>query len=65
MQHVFFVSGMTCGHCEKAVSKAVQAMDADATVRIDRPASRVEVSSDLTWDTLAQAIVQEGYEVTA
>ena len=65
MQHVFFVSGMTCGHCEKAVSKAVQAMDADATVRIDRPASRVEVSSDLTWDTLARAIVQEGYAVTA
>ena len=56
---------MTCGHCEKAVSKAVQAIDADATVRIDRPASRVEISSDLTWDTLAEAIVQEGYVVTA
>ena len=56
---------MTCGHCEKAVSKAVQAMDADATVRIDRPASRVEISSDLTWDALADAIVQEGYAVTA
>ena len=65
MQHLFLVSGMTCGHCEKAVSKAVQAMDANATVRIDRPASRVEISSDLTWDVLAQAIVQEGYAVTA
>ena len=65
MQHLFFVSGMTCGHCEKAVSKAVQAMDADATVRIDRPASRVEISSDLTWDAWADAIVQEGYAVTA
>ncbi len=65
MQHLFFVSGMTCGHCEKAVSKAVQAMDADATVRIDRPASRVEISSYLTWDTLARAIVKEGYAVTA
>lgn len=65
MQHLFFVSGMTCGHCEKAVNKAVQAMDANATVRIDRPASRVEISSDLTWDTLAEAIVREGYGVTA
>lgn len=65
MQHLFFVSGMTCGHCEKAVNKAVQAMDANATVRIDRPTSRVEISSDLTWDTLAEAIVREGYGVTA
>ena len=65
MQHLFFVSGMTCGHCEKAVSTAVQAMDADATVRIDRPASRVEISSELTWNALADAIVQEGYAVTA
>lgn len=64
MQHVFFVSGMTCAHCEKAVSQAVLNRDAAATVHIDRSASRVEISSDLSRGILAQAIVQEGYLVT-
>lgn len=65
MQHVFTVSGMTCGHCEKAVTRAVLQLDASAKVQIDRAASRVEVDSSQPREALAQAIAEEGYEVAA
>ena len=41
----FTVTGMTCGHCERAVTQAVQALDPAAEVRIDRAANRVDVAS--------------------
>ena len=64
MNHIFFVEGMTCGHCEKAVSKALLALDAQAKVVIDRHQNRVQVDSEQNRDTLAQAIAEECYRVT-
>lgn len=61
--HQFDVRGMTCGHCERAVTQAVQTLDPDARVRIDRAANRVEVESRQARDALAAAIAEEGYEV--
>ncbi len=63
MEHEFTVEGMTCGHCEKAVTQALRGVDPQAEVRIDRQAQRVQVRSDLPRDTLANAIVEEGYRV--
>ncbi|NBY26538.1 MAG: copper chaperone, partial [Betaproteobacteria bacterium] len=45
MNHEFTVTGMTCGHCEKAVTKAVQKQDPDAQVLIQRDQSLVQVQS--------------------
>jgi len=59
----FTVTGMTCGHCERAVTQAVQTLDPEAQVRIDRAANRVEVESSQPRDALAAAIAEEGYEV--
>jgi len=64
MNHIFTVEGMTCGHCEKAVTKALLALDAQAKVVIDRHQNRVQVDSEQNRDTLAQAIAEEGYRVT-
>ena len=64
MLHLFSVSGMTCGHCEKAVTRAVQVLDDHATVSINRPAGRVEVNSEQTWTALAEAMGEEGYPAT-
>ena len=62
-QH-FDVQGMTCGHCERAVTQAVQSADPDATVRIDRSTGRVEVgNTSIPRATLAAAIAEEGYTV--
>ena len=46
MKQTFNVSGMTCGHCEKAVTKALKQADPQAEVSIDRAANKVEVESD-------------------
>jgi copper chaperone len=56
---------MTCGHCEKAVTKALLALDAQAKVVIDRAQNKVQVESDKTREALAQAIADEGYRVAA
>ena len=63
MQHSFTVTGMTCGHCEKAVTQALRSIDPQAQVRIDRAQDRVEVDSELPRETLARAIADEGYPV--
>jgi copper chaperone len=59
----FTVTGMTCGHCEKAVTKALLDVDPDAAVTIDRPHNRVDVQSEADRDALALAITEEGYAV--
>ena len=65
MTHTFTVSGMTCGHCERAVKTAVQHIDPQAVVTIDRAANRVEVDSAQPREALAHAIAEEGYAVAA
>jgi copper chaperone len=63
MLHHLTVTGMTCGHCEKAVTQALQQVDTAAQVRIDRTANQVEVESTAGREALVQAITEEGYEV--
>ena len=64
MEHVFSVTGMTCGHCERAVQQALLAVDAQARVQIDRQANRVVVQSDsASREALAAAMAEEGYTV--
>lgn len=57
------VKGMTCGHCERAVIQAIQALDGDAVVTVDRAAGVVEVQSRLGDAEIRAAIAEEGYEV--
>jgi copper chaperone len=65
MTQTFTVTGMTCGHCERAVKTAVQQIDPQAVVTIDRAANRVDVDSAQPREALAKAIAEEGYAVTA
>jgi len=64
MNQIFNVQGMTCGHCEKAVVRALTQLDPQAQVKIDRTASQVAVDSTQTRAALATAIADEGYVVT-
>ncbi len=59
----FQVQGMTCGHCERAVTQAVQQVDPAAQVRIDRASGKVDVDSTALREALAAAIAEEGYPV--
>jgi copper chaperone len=64
MNQIFTVEGMTCGHCEKAVTKALLALDAQAKIVIDRTQNKVQVDSEKSREALAQAITDEGYRVS-
>lgn len=65
MNQIFIVEGMTCGHCEKAITKALLAVDQHAQVVIDRSQNRVQVNSELAREKLIQAITDEGYRIVA
>lgn len=61
--HVFRVQGMTCGHCERAVTQAIQGQDAQAKVEIDREAGVVQVNSQLSEEQIRALIQEEGFQV--
>ncbi len=65
MKQTFDVRGMTCDHCDKAVTRALQQLDPQAQVHIDRSRNSVEVQSQQPRATLAKAIADEGYTVSA
>ena len=64
MNQIFTVEGMTCGHCEKAVTKALLTLDAQAKIVIDRSHNTVQVDSKKSREDLAHAIANEGYRVS-
>jgi copper chaperone len=65
MNQTFQVTGMTCGHCEKAVTRAIKQVDPAAEVVIDRAQNKVDVQSEQPREALAKAIAEEGYIVVA
>lgn len=57
----FNVTGMTCGHCARAVTKAIKRVDSEALVDVDVPGRKVSVDSAADVESLRQAIEAEGY----
>jgi copper chaperone len=58
----FQVDDMTCGHCVGTITRAVQALDANARLDIDLPRHLVRIepaAADAT--ALGRAIEQAGY----
>lgn len=55
------VPDMTCGHCVSTITKAVKALDADATVEASLPEHRVRVDSKASQADLLHAIADAGY----
>ncbi|RBJ71718.1 copper resistance protein CopZ [Pseudomonas sp. MWU12-2534b] len=60
---VFNVQSMSCGHCVKAITHAVQAKDPAASVRVDLAAKEVGVESSLSAEQVIEVISEEGYPV--
>lgn len=59
---VFKVSGMSCGHCVRAITQAVQANDPAAEVQVDLGAQEVRVASKQSEEQVLQAIRGSGYD---
>ena len=62
---VFKVQGMSCGHCVRAITQAVQARDQAADVQVDLAAGEVRVASRLAQEQVLEAIREEGYQAEA
>ncbi|MER5224511.1 heavy-metal-associated domain-containing protein [Streptomyces flaveus] len=62
----YHVSGMTCSHCEKAVTDEVSALDTVVDVQVDVPTGRVTVTSTTPLDDtrVREAVDEAGYELT-
>ena len=59
--HTLFVTGMTCGGCTKAVTRAVQMQDAQATVQVDLATQKVEIESRLDREALITIVTNAGF----
>ncbi|MNN60685.1 Copper chaperone CopZ [compost metagenome] len=62
---VYKVQGMSCGHCVRAITRAVQARDQAAEVLVDLAAGEVRVASRLAEEQVLEAIREEGYRAEA
>jgi len=57
----FTVQGMTCGHCVRSVTKAIQQDDPGADVLVDLARGEVQVKSSLGSEKILSLITEEGY----
>ncbi|MBB5935079.1 heavy-metal-associated domain-containing protein [Streptomyces zagrosensis] len=63
---VYTVTGMTCGHCENAVTEEVSALDGVTSVTAVAATGQVTVASTgpLDDEAMRAAIDEAGYELT-
>ncbi|MCA3271393.1 MAG: heavy-metal-associated domain-containing protein [Roseomonas sp.] len=55
------VEGMSCGHCIRAVTNAIQALDQAAKVNVDLASKRVVAATSLPRAELVRAVEDEGF----
>jgi copper chaperone CopZ len=62
---VYAVSGMSCGHCEKAIGEELAALPGVTAVTAEAASGRVSVSSSspLDEEAVRAAIDEAGYEL--
>ena len=58
----FHVPAMTCDGCARAVTRSIQALDADARVNAFPAIHRVDVTTRLTKAELVSAFKEAGYD---
>lgn len=62
---IIHIEGMTCAHCEGRVDKALNELDGvTAKVDLENGLARVTIEGEMPDETLKEAIVDAGYEVT-
>ena len=57
------VEGMSCGHCIRAVTNAITALDQGAKVDVDLAAKRVVAQTSLSRTAVVRAVEEEGFAV--
>lgn len=57
------VSGMTCGGCTNAITRAIQAHDASATVQADLATQMLQIETVLSLEETAEIVTNAGFPV--
>lgn len=66
MKKVLHIEGMSCVHCQKHVSDALNALDGvQATVDLENAKADMEITGSVSDDTLKKAVTDAGYTVTS
>ena len=62
----FIISGMSCGHCVRAVREALERIEGVEVEAVEIGAARVRYDADATPRArIAEAVEEEGYAVEA
>ena len=57
----FQIPNMSCGHCVRAITQAVQSLDPAAKVQTDVSKHQVQVDSTADRQALAKQLTEAGY----
>ncbi len=57
----FQIPNMSCGHCVRAITEAVQSIDPAAKVQADIPQHQVHVESAAPREKLVAQLTEAGY----
>ncbi|MAL99316.1 MAG: heavy metal-binding protein [Alteromonadaceae bacterium] len=58
------IKGMTCGHCQRAVTQALENVDGvkSAVVDLEAGTAAVQASESTATEALLEAVREEGYD---
>ena len=59
----FQVTGMTCGGCVNAVTRAIQSQDSQAQVTVDLAKQQIELNTTLSIEQARELIEEAGFPV--
>ena len=62
MQTTLKVTGMTCGHCVAAVTKALEGLPGVEKADVSLEKAQAIVSGDADTQAMVDAVKEEGYE---
>jgi copper chaperone CopZ len=66
MKKVIEINGMSCGHCQARVEKALNAIaGVEAKVELKKNRAVVNLKSEVSDETLKSAVTEAGYEVVS
>jgi copper chaperone CopZ len=64
MKKIIEINGMSCGHCQARVEKALNAIEGiDAKVDLKKKRAVVSLAKEVDDQTLKNAVMNAGYEV--
>jgi copper chaperone CopZ len=66
MKKIININGMSCGHCQARVEKALNTLEGvEAKVELKKNRAVVTLKQDISDQTLTDTVVEAGYEVVS